>query len=60
VNQRRGRLEGDGHRRWAASPCSDDPGGDFDQALAGPTSSVLGLFDDNELAATVMVGHDGR
>jgi ribosomal protein S18 acetylase RimI-like enzyme len=33
---------------------------DFDRALAGTTSTVLGGFDAGALAATVMVGHDGH
>ncbi len=37
----------------------NDPGADFDRAVAGPTSCVLGAFDDG-LAATSMVGHDGH
>jgi ribosomal protein S18 acetylase RimI-like enzyme len=38
----------------------NEPGGDFDRALRGPTSTVLGAFDAGDLAATVMVGHDGH
>jgi len=37
-----------------------DPGADFDRALGGSTSCVLGAFDDDRLAATVMVGQDGH
>ena len=37
----------------------NDPGADFDRAVAGPTSCVLGAFDAG-LAATAMVGHDGH
>jgi ribosomal protein S18 acetylase RimI-like enzyme len=37
----------------------NDPARDFDRALRGPTSTVLGAFG-GELAATVMVGHDGH
>jgi ribosomal protein S18 acetylase RimI-like enzyme len=33
---------------------------DFQRALEGTTSAVLGLEDDNELIGTVMVGHDGH
>jgi ribosomal protein S18 acetylase RimI-like enzyme len=38
----------------------NDPGADFDRAVAGPTSCVLGAFLDGGLAATAMVGHDGH
>jgi ribosomal protein S18 acetylase RimI-like enzyme len=38
----------------------NDPVSDFDRALSGVTSAVLGAFDAVELAATVMVGHDGH
>jgi ribosomal protein S18 acetylase RimI-like enzyme len=38
----------------------NDPARDFDRALCGPMSSVLGGFEAGELAATVMVGHDGH
>lgn len=38
----------------------NEPGRDFDRALGGPTSAVLGALDAGELAATVMVGHDGH
>jgi ribosomal protein S18 acetylase RimI-like enzyme len=38
----------------------NEPVRDFDRALFGPTSSVLGAFEAGELAATVMVGHDGH
>lgn len=35
---------------------------DFDRALGGPASTVLGVVDDGsgELVATAMVGHDGH
>ncbi|HMK10486.1 MAG TPA: GNAT family acetyltransferase [Acidimicrobiales bacterium] len=36
------------------------PDADFDRALAGPTSTVLGTFDGDVLVATAMVGHDGH
>lgn len=38
----------------------NDPASDFDRALGGTTSAVLGALDAGELAATVMVGHDGH
>lgn len=38
----------------------NDPVEDFDRALAAPTSTVLGVFDGEELVATVMAGHDGH
>jgi ribosomal protein S18 acetylase RimI-like enzyme len=38
----------------------NEPGRDFDRALRGPMSSVLGALEAGELAATVMVGHDGH
>ncbi len=38
----------------------NSPVDDFDRALAGPTSTVLGGFDGDELVATVMVGDDGH
>lgn len=37
-----------------------DPGADFDRAVAGPTSCVLGAASRTGLAATVMVDHDGH
>ncbi|MCC5951013.1 MAG: GNAT family acetyltransferase [Acidimicrobiia bacterium] len=48
---------------WAAVGLTrpwNDAGLDFDRALAGPTSSVLGAVDEDVLVATVMVGHDGH
>ena len=36
----------------------NEPDSDFDRALRGPTSAVLGALDAGELIATVMVGHD--
>jgi ribosomal protein S18 acetylase RimI-like enzyme len=38
----------------------NDPADDFDRALAGPTSTVLGAFTGDTLVGTVMVGHDGH
>jgi ribosomal protein S18 acetylase RimI-like enzyme len=38
----------------------NEPASDFDRALSGPTSAVLGALDADGLAATVMVGHDGH
>lgn len=38
----------------------NDPRDDFERALTGPASAVLGAFDDEVLAGTVMVGHDGH
>lgn len=38
----------------------NDPVGDFDRAVAGPTSAVLGLLDGGDLVATAMVGEDGH
>jgi ribosomal protein S18 acetylase RimI-like enzyme len=38
----------------------NEPTRDFDRALGGTTSAVLGAFDAGELVATVMVGHDGH
>ena len=38
----------------------NDPGEDFDRALRGATSCVLGAFDHDGLAATVMIGEDGH
>jgi ribosomal protein S18 acetylase RimI-like enzyme len=38
----------------------NDAVADFERALAGPTSTVLGGFDGDDLVATVMVGHDGH
>jgi ribosomal protein S18 acetylase RimI-like enzyme len=36
------------------------PDEDFDRAVAGPGSAVLGAFDGDRLVATAMVGHDGH
>jgi ribosomal protein S18 acetylase RimI-like enzyme len=38
----------------------NDPARDFQRALDGTTSAVLGLTHDSELIGTVMVGHDGH
>lgn len=38
----------------------NDPFADFDRALAGATSSVLGVCRDGTVIGTVMVGHDGH
>lgn len=38
----------------------NDPVADFDRALAGPTSAVLGLLDGDGLVSTAMVGEDGH
>ena len=48
---------------WVASGLTrpwNDPRDDFDQAVAGPTSTVLAAFDGDHLSGTVMVGHDGH
>jgi ribosomal protein S18 acetylase RimI-like enzyme len=38
----------------------NDPARDFDRALGGPTSTVLGAVHGGAAVATVMVGHDGH
>jgi ribosomal protein S18 acetylase RimI-like enzyme len=38
----------------------NDPAADFDRALSGPASTVLGAFHGAALVGTVMVGHDGH
>ena len=38
----------------------NEPLTDLRFALAGPASTVLGAFDGETLAGTVMVGHDGH
>lgn len=38
----------------------NDPLGDVQRALAGPTSTVLAATEDGQLLGTVMVGHDGH
>jgi ribosomal protein S18 acetylase RimI-like enzyme len=36
------------------------PAVDLQRALDGPASTVLGIFNDEQLVGTVMVGHDGH
>jgi len=36
------------------------PDKDFDRAVSGPTSAVLGAIAEQNVTATVMVGHDGH
>lgn len=38
----------------------NDPLVDFDRALSGATSTVLGLRDQSHVIGTAMVGHDGH
>ena len=38
----------------------NDAAKDFQRALDGTTSAILGIKQDNELVGTVMVGHDGH
>jgi ribosomal protein S18 acetylase RimI-like enzyme len=38
----------------------NDAAEDFQRAVDGPASAVLGLEHDNELIGTAMVGHDGH
>ena len=38
----------------------NDPLTDFERALAGPASTVLGVRADGSVIGTVMVGHDGH
>ena len=38
----------------------NSPEEDFDRALAGPSSTVLGVVRDGVVVATAMVGHDGH
>lgn len=48
---------------WADSGLTrpwNDPVADFDRAVAGPASAVLGAFDEKTMVATVMVGDDGH
>ncbi len=47
-------AEADLTRPW------NDPLADFDRAVAGPTSTVLGIREDGRLVGTAMVGHDGH
>jgi len=36
------------------------PDADFDRAVAGPTSAVLGVVSDGQVVATAMAGQDGH
>lgn len=38
----------------------NDPVADFQRAITGPASALLGGFVGDELVATAMVGHDGH
>lgn len=38
----------------------NDPSQDFDRAVTGPTSTVMGGFEEQRLVATAMAGHDGH
>jgi ribosomal protein S18 acetylase RimI-like enzyme len=38
----------------------NDPLEDFDRALSGATSTVLGVRDQDDVIGTAMVGHDGH
>jgi ribosomal protein S18 acetylase RimI-like enzyme len=38
----------------------NDPTDDFDRAIDGATSTVLGGFNGERMVATVMAGHDGH
>lgn len=38
----------------------NDPEADLRRALAGPSSTVLGVVEEGELVGTAMVGHDGH
>lgn len=38
----------------------NDPTEDFDRAISGPTSTVLGGFTGEQIVATVIAGHDGH
>lgn len=38
----------------------NDPVADFDRAVDGPSSTIFGAFDGDDLCATVMTGHDGH
>lgn len=38
----------------------NDPVADFDRAVAGLTSEVLGLFENDDVVAAAMVGEDGH
>lgn len=62
------RLEGGADRDaavalWQATGLTrpwNDPAADFDRAVAGSTSVVLGGFEGEPLVATAMAGHDGH
>lgn len=48
---------------WEASGLTrpwNDPRADFDRALTGPSSTILGAFEHDALVGTAMVGHDGH
>lgn len=48
---------------WQATDLTrpwNDPVEDFDRAVAGATSTVLGAFDEGRIVATAMAGHDGH
>ncbi|MGD0054812.1 MAG: GNAT family acetyltransferase [Acidimicrobiales bacterium] len=48
---------------WSAAGLTrpwNDPLEDFDRALIGPSSAVLGVVEADEVLATAMVGHDGH
>lgn len=48
---------------WAQSGLTrpwNPPDEDFDRAVSGLTSAVLGAVDGRNVIATVMVGHDGH
>lgn len=47
-------VEADLVRPW------NEPSADFDRALAGPTSAILGACEGDVVVATAMVGHDGH
>ena len=55
--------QGSATAMWRAAGLTrpwNDAADDFDRALAGPTSTVLGAFAGDALVGTVMVGHDGH
>jgi ribosomal protein S18 acetylase RimI-like enzyme len=48
---------------WRAAELTrpwNDPHADFNQAVDGAASAVLGAFVDDHLVGTAMVGHDGH
>jgi ribosomal protein S18 acetylase RimI-like enzyme len=50
-------------RLWADAGLTrpwNDPAEDFDRAIGGDTSAVLGLRREGRVVATAMVGHDGH